>query len=76
MSLVMVKVTGTPEPPFESSEVVKGHAAAAVQAAARQRVKWECSYGCHGIVTDDGMYRQLNPKCARHRSLIPARVTA
>lgn len=76
MSRVMVKVTGSAGPPYEASELVTGNARVAVMAGARQRVQWECGHGCHSLVTDDGMYRQLNPKCAKHRDLIPARVTA
>lgn len=72
----MVKVTGSPVPPFESAELVTGSDRVAVMAGARQRVQWECGHGCHSVVTDDEVYRQLSPKCARHRSLIPVKVTA
>lgn len=72
----MVKVTGSAGPPYESAELVTGSERVAVMTAARQREQWECGHGCHSLVTDDGMYRQLSPKCAKHRDLIPAKVAS
>lgn len=74
MSRVLVKVTGLKVPPYESSELVDADDATLVVLNASTKIPWTCGKSCRSLVSGGEVYRQINPVCGKHRSLIPAEV--